>query len=139
MFTKLMIGIRPIIRNELSAHPNIIHRKNKTRFRRRAVPPRTSNFLVISLQGTWKIEMIHKTDVRFINAHTKRDRRDNDHSRFCEETLLVFKPHFGRQTRMIWQSIIPLLPQDFGIFLCVLSGQAIDNAALPALRLHPCE
>ena len=72
--------------------------------------------------------MDHEADVRSVDAHPERHRRDDDVHPFVEEVLLVRGADPVRQSSVIRHRGVPLAPQPLGERFDLTARQAIDDA-----------
>ena len=71
-----------------------------------------------------------KAHVRFVDAHAKRNRGDNHHTIFAQETLLMPAARVIRKTRVVGQRVTPTGAQPLGGLLHFFARQAIDDAGV---------
>src|SRR5690348_7345373 len=74
--------------------------------------------------------MDDKPNVRFIDAHAERDRRDDDLCLVPQKRVLVAVPVGLVHPGVIGQSTEAFMPQILGHVVDRVAAEAIDNAAL---------
>ena len=97
---------------------------------RQAVAARTPRFLVIGFNALRQAEVGDKAHVGFVDAHAKRNRGDNHHTIFAQETLLMPAARVIRKTRVVGQRVTPTGAQPLGDLLHFFARQAIDDAGV---------
>ena len=120
--------------NLTTPQADVIRTIKSKRLCRCAIPPRTPDFLIITLNGFGEICVCHPANVRFINTHPEGHSCDNDQPVFGGKTRLNAAPRLGLHPSMIMTSTVTRLTegrrQTFGFGPC----STIDDAGLPFAR-----
>ncbi len=91
------------------------------------IAPCPSGFLVIPLYRFGQVDVGHKTHIRFIDTHAKRNGRHHDHPFFSKKAGLVDGALLRIQPRMVGQGMDTVLAQKLGRIFHARARQAIHN------------
>ena len=80
--------------------------------------------------------MGYETYVRFVDAHTECDRRDDDQSILGKKAALIFSPDLGGESGVVRQRLKVLIAQPGGDALSFFARQAVNNSCFAAMRLE---
>ena len=101
-----------------------------------AVTTRTSRLLIVAFQRLGDIVMDDEAYIRFVDTHAKSDSCHDDIYTFHQEVVLRLRPESRLQSCMIGSSLNFVSPQYLCQFLHLLSGEAVDDAALAWMLLN---
>ena len=133
MFPSFALRAGGFIFNELPPYPQISQAIEHVGLRSSAIPPGPANLLVVGLHGAGQIRMHHKAHVGLVDAHAKGDGGHHNHRLIRDEGVLI-----GLAGRLIHGCVVrkgmeTFLLQQRGHRLCFFAGEAVHNAALPAV------
>ena len=95
-----------------------------------AIATGSASFLIIGLDATGEVIMNHESQIRFVDPHAKRVRRDDDLDLARHELFLDLPPHVDRQTRVIKRdAAIDFFGQQFDQLLAALASRSVDDSA----------
>src|SRR5690606_19115502 len=105
---------------------------------RQTITTGSPGLLVVALDALGQVQVRDEPDVRLVDAHPERDRRDDDDPVLPEEALLMRRTHTRVESRVVRQRAHALIDQPLSRGLDALARQAVDDARVP-LVLSPDE
>ena len=103
--------------------------------RRQTVAPGPAGLLIVALDVFRQVVMNHKTHVRFVDAHTKRNRGADDLNLVADECLLIFGARRGIEPGVVGGTAQALLGEPLGQTLGGIPARAVNDAALAVVPL----
>src|SRR5213596_4224884 len=88
--------------DEASLFHDIARAEEQLTFTGQAIAPGPPRFLIITLDVLRQIVMNNKTDIRFVDPHSERDRCRDYAYIVAQKLLLMFCPIPRLEPRMIW-------------------------------------
>ena len=93
-----------------------------------AVATRATGLLVVALEALGQVDVSDEAYVGLVDAHAERDGRHHDHAVFATEALLHPGTLVARQTSVVGECVISLLPQHLCDLVSALARLAVDDA-----------
>ena len=103
--------------------------------RRQTVAPGPAGLLIVALDVFREVVVNHKPHVRFIDAHTKRNRGADDLNLVADERLLIFGARRGIEPSVVGGTAQALLGEPLGQTLGGIPARAVNDAALAVVPL----